>query len=102
MRTNQRLKRCLNCGEEIVATINDSEFRDGECGECEYGRYRRHAELLQTLITIRDTTESLDYEDDDVLGELKAKEEALDEIRDLAYEVINKNADYFLNRRKST
>jgi hypothetical protein len=32
-------KNCRTCGSEIVETINDSNFRDGECGPCEYQRY---------------------------------------------------------------
>src|SRR5438270_7469073 len=38
---------CRTCGSEIVETINDSRFRDGECGPCEYERYRSQPELLR-------------------------------------------------------
>lgn len=31
---------CKTCGSEIVETINDSNFREGECGPCEYQRYK--------------------------------------------------------------
>ena len=38
---------CTKCGSEIVETINDSEFRDGECGICEYARYKSQPDLLR-------------------------------------------------------
>lgn len=37
---------CRTCGSEIVETINESCFRDGECGPCEYRRYQSQADLL--------------------------------------------------------
>lgn len=40
-------KNCRTCGSEIVETINESNFRDGECGPCEYQRYRSQAALLK-------------------------------------------------------
>jgi hypothetical protein len=39
-------KCCTTCGCEIVETVNDGAFRDGECGGCEYERYRSHAKVL--------------------------------------------------------
>ncbi len=39
-------KHCKTCGSEIVETINDSNFLEGECGLCEYERYKSHPELL--------------------------------------------------------
>jgi hypothetical protein len=42
-------------------------------------------ELLPALKAIRDYTESLDYEDDDLIGQVQEQEEALDAIRDIAY-----------------
>lgn len=38
--------QCSTCHSEIVSTINDSCFRDGECGACEYRRYASQPELL--------------------------------------------------------
>lgn len=38
---------CSCCGSEIVETINDSHFRDGECGSCEYERYKSQPRLLK-------------------------------------------------------
>ena len=37
---------CLTCGSEIVETINDSNFRQGECGPCEYQRYMACGDLI--------------------------------------------------------
>ncbi len=85
---------CETCGSEIEATLNMSFFGDGECGGCESQRYRRHADLLATVITIRNWTESLDYDDDDSMTELSEKIDVLDDIRDLAYEAVNHNADF--------
>jgi hypothetical protein len=31
----------------IVESINDSKFNEGECGECEYGRYRSQPGLMR-------------------------------------------------------
>jgi hypothetical protein len=31
---------CKTCASEIVETINDSNFHEGECGPCEYQRYK--------------------------------------------------------------
>ena len=33
-------RTCETCGSEIVHGVNDSTFGDGECGACEYARYR--------------------------------------------------------------
>jgi hypothetical protein len=35
---------CKTCGSEIVETVNDSNFHEGECGPCEYARYRGNNE----------------------------------------------------------
>lgn len=35
-----RAIHCKTCASEIVETINDSNFREGECGPCEYQRYK--------------------------------------------------------------
>jgi hypothetical protein len=47
-------KSCRTCGSEIVETINDSNFRDGECGPCEYHRYRTQPELLALVQALRE------------------------------------------------
>lgn len=39
-------KHCRTCGSEIVETINESNFRDGECGPCEYERYKTQPMLM--------------------------------------------------------
>ena len=33
-------RACRTCGIEIVHGVNGSNFGDGECGSCEYARYR--------------------------------------------------------------
>jgi hypothetical protein len=38
---------CRTCGSEIVETVNDSLFREGECDGCEYQRYCSQPELLR-------------------------------------------------------
>lgn len=40
-------EHCKTCGSEIVETVNDSNFRDGECGPCEHERYKSQAALLE-------------------------------------------------------
>lgn len=40
------VEHCETCGSEIEETINESNFGDGECGPCEYGRYKSQPELL--------------------------------------------------------
>jgi len=44
---------CRTCGSEIVETINDSNFHDGECGPCEYQRYTSQSDLLIALAKAR-------------------------------------------------
>ncbi len=44
---------CKTCGSEIVETVNDSNFSDGECGPCEYRRYRTQPELLTLVQAFR-------------------------------------------------
>jgi hypothetical protein len=48
------IERCGTCGSEIVSTINDSNFKEGECGPCEYQRYRSQPGLLTALSLARD------------------------------------------------
>jgi hypothetical protein len=38
---------CKSCGSEIVTTVNDSNFREGECGPCEYRRYQTHPRFVE-------------------------------------------------------
>ena len=38
---------CKTCGSEIVETVNDSQFGDGECNGCEYERYKSQPALLE-------------------------------------------------------
>ena len=79
---------CQSCHSEIIASSNDGVFGGEEYASCEEHRYETHATLLESLVEIRNATESLDYDDWDVLSELKAKTEAFDHIRELAYAAI--------------
>jgi hypothetical protein len=38
---------CTWCGSEIVPSINDSHFAEGECGPCEYRRYHSQPGLVR-------------------------------------------------------
>ncbi|MGL4555393.1 MAG: hypothetical protein ACRC33_29850 [Gemmataceae bacterium] len=44
---------CKTCGSEVVATVNGSNFAEGECGACEYRRYATQAELLALASAFR-------------------------------------------------
>jgi hypothetical protein len=48
---------CKRCHCEIVESINDSLFGEGECGACEYLRYRTQPELLRLTISLRNACE---------------------------------------------
>jgi hypothetical protein len=50
---------CTTCASEIVATVNDGTFRDGECGGCEYQRYRSQPVLLAFAGSARAAFEGL-------------------------------------------
>lgn len=45
-------QQCRSCGDDLVEGINDSKFRDGECGPCEYQTYRSRSDLLQACEAI--------------------------------------------------
>lgn len=51
---------CKTCSSEIVATVNDSVFGDGECNACEYGRYKTQPECLEVLDELLSMTIDLD------------------------------------------
>ena len=46
MSKGKPLENCKTCNSEIVETVNDSLFREGECGACEYHRYQTQPALL--------------------------------------------------------
>jgi hypothetical protein len=50
IRVGAKASHCKTCGSEIVVTINDSAFDDGECGRCEYRRYRASQELYEAAV----------------------------------------------------
>ena len=43
VRVGSPATHCHTCGSEVVETVNESHFREGECGPCEYRRYRSAA-----------------------------------------------------------
>ena len=58
---------CLTCGSEIVETINDTNFRRGECGPCELACYMACGDLVQAA------TAAIDYIRQDGVGLDKAE-----------------------------
>ncbi len=53
---------CSTCRSEIVSTINEGCFRDGECDACEYRRYRTQSPLLEALDYLLQQTVDMDLE----------------------------------------
>ncbi len=49
MSKGKPIGHCKTCRSEIVETVNDSIFREGECDGCEYQRYRSQPALLEAL-----------------------------------------------------
>jgi hypothetical protein len=84
----KRPKHCKSCSSELVESVNESIFRSGECDGCERDRYESQPKLLKAVTAMRNRTESLDYEDGDDYGRMKAMESALDDIRDTGYAAI--------------
>ena len=72
-------RHCKTCGSEIVATANDSRFRDGECDACEYRRYRTQPALLSSLTYLLEQTVEMDLAHGIKLteGETDARRKAL-------------------------
>jgi DNA-directed RNA polymerase subunit RPC12/RpoP len=50
---------CKTCGSEIVEFVNESNFKEGECGPCEYRRYMTSRELLDHLKGIVEMAKSV-------------------------------------------
>jgi hypothetical protein len=48
---------CRNCGSEIVDTVNDGVFRDGECDACERARYESQPDIKSSLIELIEAAE---------------------------------------------
>ena len=63
------MNHCRTCGSAIVATINDSNFGDGECGACEYRRYRTQPDLIEALDILLDETLDNDVAFDNALSD---------------------------------
>jgi hypothetical protein len=47
MSKGKPLGTCKTCGSEIVETVNDGVFRQGECDACERIRYESQPALLE-------------------------------------------------------
>ena len=47
---------CKTCDSEIVETVNDSQFGDGECNGCEYLRYQTQPALAEALDELLEQT----------------------------------------------
>ena len=47
MSKGKPLGTCTTCGSEIVETVNDGVFRNGECDACERLRYESQPALLE-------------------------------------------------------
>lgn len=79
---------CKTCGSEVVETVNDSAFRDGECGPCEFARYKSQPELLAHLENIIEMSHSVaaNWES----GDLAAAVRNLDRIATAAELAITK------------
>lgn len=70
---------CKTCGSEIVPTVNDSLFGEGECLGCEYRRYHSQPALLEALDYLLDQTvdQDLGFGIELTEGECDARKEAL-------------------------
>lgn len=57
---SNNVQHCTSCGSEIVETINDSNFHDGECGSCEYERYKSQSDFRDALDFLLQQTVDMD------------------------------------------
>jgi len=73
---------CKTCGSEIVETVNESNFGEGECGACEYHRYLTCGALIEALDYLLEQTVDQDiaYGIELTEGEQEARQKALDAI----------------------
>jgi len=72
-------QHCKTCGSEIVETVNETFFRDCECGPCEYRRYRSQPALLAAIEYLLKQTVEMDLAHGIALteGEKEARGKAL-------------------------
>jgi len=77
--SNNDPELCTTCHSEIVATINDSGFGNGECNACEYRRFRTQPALIEALdYLLRQTVDmDLEYGIELTEGEQEARTKAL-------------------------
>ncbi len=59
LRVGPAPRHCKTCDSEIVETVNDSLFRDGECNGCEYERYASQPKLLRACAAVARELESV-------------------------------------------
>lgn len=79
-------KNCRTCGSEIVETINDSCFRDGECGGCEYARYVSQTELLRIARSAANSfTERISCLKDELREDFADTDDIEDQIANYSY-----------------
>jgi len=73
------LGHCRTCSSEIVNSVNDGVFRDGECEACEYHRYQTQPRLLEALDELLCQTVDMDLAHGIALteGEEQARAKAL-------------------------
>jgi hypothetical protein len=50
---------CKTCGSEINDSINGSNFHEGECGLCEYRRYRSAPDVLRACTQLVEMAKSV-------------------------------------------
>lgn len=72
---------CKTCRSEIVATVNDSLFREGECNVCECQRYHSQPELLEACQTALEELHCPDG-DDEECGAIAALRDAIAQASD--------------------
>ena len=77
-------KNCKTCGSEIVETINASNFREGECGPCEYQRYASQPALLKECETQLENWRMLRNEEWD--GSQKGIRDAIEGLQDVLHQ----------------
>ncbi len=83
---------CRTCQCEIVETVNDGVFGNGECACCERLRYETQPELLEALDRVLDVTLDMDLAFGNDLDEREA------EARDMAIAAISKATSSFQPR----
>jgi hypothetical protein len=82
-------KHCRTCGSEIVRTINDSNFCDGECGACEYQRYTSQPALMKECETELENWRML--RDDEWNGSQEGTTDAMEGLQNVLHQAHGLN-----------